>query len=66
MKKVYFDKIECPSQENDCLKYLVLEIGQMPANLKTINITSRHNTEKKYISNKNVNTWFQRRFFSDS
>ena len=22
----------------------------MPANLKTINITSRHNTEKKYIS----------------
>ena len=50
MKKVYFDKIECPSQENDCLKYLVLEIGQMPANLKTINITSRHNTEKKYIS----------------
>ena len=31
----------------------------MPANLKTINITSRHNTEKKYISLKMLTLGFK-------
>ena len=34
----------------------------MPANLKTINITSRHNNEKKYISGKMFKSGFKNVF----